>query len=155
LAGVVIELPALVERREDIVPLARHFAAAGGKKLGGEAMDTLLGHSWPGNVRELKTTLQRAAWLSPSVVLDSEVIAEAIELGSAREGEARGTSSRGNGNAGALAAIVEAAQAHGWQAGRIADALGVGRATLYRRLRETGVTLRQLRGEADAPSRRA
>lgn len=151
LAGVVIELPPLVERRDDIVPLAQHFAAEDGKTLSGEALDALLAHSWPGNVRELKTALQRAAWLCPGAVLERTIIAEAIALGSPGEGEVRARSSRANGNAATLAAIVDAAQARGWQAARIAEALGIDRATLYRRLGGLGVSLRQVREDALSP----
>lgn len=66
-----IELPALADRREDIVPLAEYFlscmAAALGvctPKLSREAVETLERHSWEGNVRELQHVIERASILS-------------------------------------------------------------------------------------------
>ncbi len=60
----VIELhtPALSERRDDIIPLARHFL--NGRPITPEALRTLEAHDWPGNVRELQNTIQRACLLA-------------------------------------------------------------------------------------------
>jgi two-component system, NtrC family, response regulator GlrR len=62
-----LALPALRERRGDIVLLADHIlethagrASAPPKKLSLAALNRLLGHSWPGNVRELENVLMRA-----------------------------------------------------------------------------------------------
>lgn len=62
----VIELhaPALAERKEDIIPLARHFLQ--GRPMTPEALRTLEAHDWPGNVRELQNTIQRACLLASS-----------------------------------------------------------------------------------------
>jgi Nif-specific regulatory protein len=55
-------LPALRERREDIVPLADGFATAeGGPPLSSDARAALAASDWPGNVRELMATVQRGA----------------------------------------------------------------------------------------------
>ena len=64
----VIELivPPLGERREDVLPLARAFAAefAGAPvRLSPQAVQCLLVHDWPGNVRELRNAVQRACLL--------------------------------------------------------------------------------------------
>ena len=61
----VIELKVapLAERKEDILPLAKHFLAEG-QRLGAAAQRALLAHSWPGNVRELMNTIRRASLLS-------------------------------------------------------------------------------------------
>jgi DNA-binding NtrC family response regulator len=71
-----LALPALRERRGDIVLLAHHIletqaAAENGppKKLSLAALNRLLGHSWPGNVRELENVLTRAV-----VLCDRETI---------------------------------------------------------------------------------
>ena len=62
-----LALPALRERRGDIVLLAHHILEAqaaitdaAAKKLSLGALNQLLGHSWPGNVRELENVLTRA-----------------------------------------------------------------------------------------------
>lgn len=64
----VIELlvPPLRDRREDILPLARRFAAefsGAPARLSPQAVQSLLTHSWPGNVRELRNAIQRACLL--------------------------------------------------------------------------------------------
>jgi len=64
----VIELaiPPLVERQDDILPLARHFAvefAGAPVRLSPQAVQCLLAFSWPGNVRELRNAIQRACLL--------------------------------------------------------------------------------------------
>ncbi len=73
---VSIHLPPLRERHEDIAPLARHFAARLGTRLGhplalSEAtLVWLESQPWPGNVRELENAIERAAVLSGRPVLD-------------------------------------------------------------------------------------
>ena len=63
---IELKVPPLAERKEDILPLARHFLADG-QKLGVPAQRALLAHTWPGNVRELMNTIQRASLLSTAV----------------------------------------------------------------------------------------
>jgi len=75
LSVIELALPALAERRDDILPLARAFLAAGAR-LAGDAERALLNHSWPGNVRELRNVLQRAALLAG----DSPITAAALNL---------------------------------------------------------------------------
>jgi two-component system, NtrC family, response regulator AtoC len=77
LSVVVLYLPPLRERREDIVPLAREFAANYGQKFGlGSVTITpalaarITNHPWPGNVRELENAIARMVALNSSPVLD-------------------------------------------------------------------------------------
>jgi DNA-binding NtrC family response regulator len=73
---VTIQLPPLAARREDIVPLAHHFAARLASRLGRAvdftpaALAWLEAQPWPGNVRELEHTIERAAILSDHPTLD-------------------------------------------------------------------------------------
>ncbi len=66
LAMVVLELPALRDRCEDLPLLARHFLKElapemGARDLSEAALDALGRYPWPGNVRELRNAIQRAA----------------------------------------------------------------------------------------------
>lgn len=73
-----LEVPALRQRPGDIVPLARHFIAIHGGRLGRtarlspSAAAKLAAHSWPGNVRELENVIQRALILSPDETIEAE-----------------------------------------------------------------------------------
>jgi two-component system response regulator AtoC len=73
---VVIELPPLRERDEDIAPLARHFAVRLAQRfrrplsLSDDAIAWLEQQPWPGNVRELENVIERAAVLSNKEVLE-------------------------------------------------------------------------------------
>jgi len=73
---VAIHLPPLAERREDIAPLTRHFAARLAGRLGrrvtvsAAALQWLGEQVWPGNVRSLEHAIERAAVLSERDVLE-------------------------------------------------------------------------------------
>lgn len=74
-----LHLPALRERVEDIVPIARRLLARSARaqsrmlpRLAPEAETRLLAHGWPGNVRELDNVLQRALILQPGAVVGAQ-----------------------------------------------------------------------------------
>jgi DNA-binding NtrC family response regulator len=76
LAVFPLDVPPLRERGEDVILLAKHFAAQMGKELrrraatvSDEALDALKKHHWPGNVRELENAIERACILSDSLIL--------------------------------------------------------------------------------------
>ena len=83
----VIELtvPALRDRRDEILPLARRFLAffsraarRGPPELSPEAERALLEYPWPGNVRELRNAIERAVILTPGDRLTPEAFPERI-----------------------------------------------------------------------------
>ena len=82
-----LRLPALRERRGDILPLARRAiqaCARGGQaplSLSAGAERKLLQHDWPGNARELTNIVQRAAWLASGGCID----AADLDTGSRRQ----------------------------------------------------------------------
>ncbi|RMF23692.1 MAG: sigma-54-dependent Fis family transcriptional regulator, partial [Deltaproteobacteria bacterium] len=65
LRGLEIPIPPLRERKEDVLPLARHFlAGASGpqvRRLSGDVQRVLLAYEWPGNVGELRRVVETAA----------------------------------------------------------------------------------------------
>lgn len=82
---IEVTVPPLRERREDIVPLARRFAAffarAGGRpapELSAATEEMLLAYPWPGNVRELRNALERALILWPAAVLEPQAFPDRI-----------------------------------------------------------------------------
>ena len=62
LNSCILEIPALAERREDILPLVDYFAACAGKSVGfsESVMTALSNYDWPGNVRELENVVTTA-----------------------------------------------------------------------------------------------
>jgi DNA-binding NtrC family response regulator len=77
LAVFPIEIPALRDRGEDVVLLARDFAAQLGKELRGReatlseaSLQALRSHQWPGNVRELENAIERACILTDTMLLE-------------------------------------------------------------------------------------
>ncbi len=74
-----IHLPPLRERREDIIPLARHFIKKSAKQLNipklvldTTCIDYLIKYSWPGNIRELENAIEHAAILCSDGVIFPE-----------------------------------------------------------------------------------
>lgn len=137
---VRISIPPLRERLDDIIPLAQHFLEVYSKKAQKEiagfapdAAQTMLAHPWPGNVRELENAVERGVILCRS----SSIIAQDLSLGiplpdaatdqgiTLKELERRHT----------LAAL----ERHGGNQAETARELGIGRNTLWRRLKEYGL----------------
>src|SRR5262249_55646163 len=73
LSGVEIRVPALRDRKDDILEPANHFLAyprfIPPLRFSTEAADALVSHSWPGNVRELQRLVERAVALAESEVI--------------------------------------------------------------------------------------
>jgi DNA-binding NtrC family response regulator len=83
LAVVVLRLPPLRERREDILPIAEHFAlelgAAGPLEqvFGPETIQRWLKHPWPGNIRELRNAVEAALVVGPDAHFENYEAGEA------------------------------------------------------------------------------
>jgi len=83
LARLVVRVPALSARPDDILPLAEHFLAGLESEMGPRALSRaarrrMRAYTWPGNVRELRNVLGTAAALTPASVLDAQDIELAI-----------------------------------------------------------------------------
>ena len=90
LNAVTLHLPPLRERREDIMPMARHFA--GRACLGGDpvsfsrdAVRVLVSYDWPGNIRELENAIIRAVALCESVIRPEDLPERVRESAAAQE----------------------------------------------------------------------
>jgi DNA-binding NtrC family response regulator len=144
---IPIRLASLRERRDDVLPLARHFlardAAQAGRTLtlGPEAEEALAAHDWPGNVRELENAIERAVVLARGErVMPEDLLLESGALGArgAAPGTSDGTLQECMDRAAAARIGSALEQAHGQRA-EAARALGVDRTTLYRLMKRLGV----------------
>jgi DNA-binding NtrC family response regulator len=138
----VIELavPGLRQRPDDILPIARALLASvtgpGATRLSPAAEDALLEYAWPGNVRELQNRLQRARL----VARGAEIVPE--DLGLAPDVLAAGHGARGDGSEVAeRQALADLLRVHSGSVSRAAEALGLSRQALYRRMERLGVSL--------------
>jgi two-component system response regulator GlrR len=81
---VMLEIPPLSRRREDIPLLARNFLQQAGergckaRRFSPEALRVLMLAPWPGNVRQLLNVVEQAAALSPTPVISEVLIQEAL-----------------------------------------------------------------------------
>jgi DNA-binding NtrC family response regulator len=124
---IEVRLPPLAERSDDILPLAEHFLAGRGV-LGDAAREALRAHAWPGNVRELKNAVERAALLAG----DAPISVDLLGLPAA-SAAASGSGAR-NLDEPSRAAIEAALASAQGVVSRAAQALGMSRQALYRRM---------------------
>ncbi|MFW5732199.1 MAG: sigma-54-dependent transcriptional regulator [Planctomycetota bacterium] len=159
LAVMHIRLPALRERREDIVPLAEHFLAelasgqGGGAILSPEAKRALERADWPGNVRQLRNAMHHAAVVSGGGRILPEHLPESVSGGGGKDGEMERLMGRiielaGAGEDGLHEAVItpmervlirHALEVCDGQQGRAADLLGLHRNTLRKKIRRLGL----------------
>ncbi|MGH8303551.1 MAG: helix-turn-helix domain-containing protein, partial [Steroidobacteraceae bacterium] len=128
---IELELSPLARRREDILPLARHFlgGGGGGRELSAEAERALMRHSWPGNVRELQNVIRRACLLSAT----SAISAQSLGLPAAEQTETAAEPAVDR------AAVEQALQRAAGVVAHAARELGLSRQALYRRMEKLGL----------------
>jgi two-component system, NtrC family, response regulator AtoC len=160
LAVVVLELPSLRERGDDILVLARallqQYGAAygvGPQRLSQAAEAWLVGQHWTGNVRELSHLLERVALLETAMVIDPESLARLCLSPSVPEAS---TVSRLTPTPGAppheIARLTDALRQSGGNITAAARRLGMSRGGLRHRLHTYGLT-RPSRHQTVSPAR--
>lgn len=125
---IELEVPPLARRREDILPLARHFLD-GNRELSPEAERALMRHAWPGNVRELQNIIRRASLLSST----AEIGADVLGLPATEPAEAGAESALDR------PTLERALQRAGGVVAHAARDLGLSRQALYRRMEKLGI----------------
>ncbi|XHS76417.1 sigma-54-dependent transcriptional regulator [Burkholderiaceae bacterium UC74_6] len=135
---IVLRVPPLRERREDIGLLARHFLAAyaaqygkGGRELSGAAQAALQVHDWPGNVRALRQACERAVILATGPRFEPGDFA--LQANHAQTARIAPLAERER------AALEEALRRAQGNISETARLLGLSRAALYRRLDKHGL----------------
>jgi transcriptional regulator with PAS, ATPase and Fis domain len=145
---VELHVPALRERRDDVLPLARVLLADAAQRmkrkissLAPDAADQLLRYEWPGNVRELENAMERAVALASGSRVERDDLPE----------EVRQAFPNPMITAGAVRPldavekeyILAALELNGGNQTRTAEQLQIGSATLYRKLKKYGLIGRQ------------
>ena len=142
IAAVPLVLPPLRERGDDILLLADHFIRhldpTGQKRIADEAKGLLLGYSWPGNVRELENVLRRALILSEGDMLVAEDLPATLVMASTEDAILRPVED--SLAAYELLALRRALAKTANNRRRAAALLGIAEATLYRKLKEHGIS---------------
>jgi len=146
---IPVHLPPLRERREDIPLLAMHFltqfSGRSGKEFTGfsaEALERMMNYDWPGNVRELENTVERIAVLGIPPLVEETMLPEGILDASNRA--VRVEVGQKNGDPDQVLPFTEVEKrtiAHaiaccGGNISMAAKKLGLGQATLYRKIKK-------------------
>lgn len=151
IAGMTLNLPALRQRPQDIVPIVDQLlqkSALAGRRMSDEAIGCLLGHTWPGNVRELQNEVQRALALGDGPVLGIELLSPRLRQASAMASHCAAAIATGGDESGLLrhqlerveAQLIHAAMArHRGNKTRVAEELGLTRVGLRMKLVRLGL----------------
>ena len=134
-----LHVPALRERREDILPLAKHWLRVKGKGLSPAAERCLLAYDWPGNVRELRNALDRALILSDSRQILCTDLPPSIQKNDAPTVDSGGVLMGTTMAQIQRQAILDALDKTGGNKTRAAEVLGISRRSLVYKLREYGM----------------
>ncbi|MCC6493594.1 MAG: sigma-54-dependent Fis family transcriptional regulator [Pirellulales bacterium] len=142
-----VELPPLRSRRGDVPLLAQSFLNGlredtnrPVKGFTDEALAALEAYSWPGNIRELQNVVERAVLLGKGELITPADLPREIAAGAAVRASAAGRRTLKEALAGPERQIIlEVLEAHGWNRNATADALGVNRTTLYKKMKRLGL----------------
>ena len=136
---ITLELPPLRVRQNDIEELAIHFVRLYGDStqlsLSAGAMGKLRSHHWPGNVRELRNVIQRAVLLrgddclsEDDIVFNTSTLEERVEIQSAVASKTLAELEKD--------AIAAELSRHDGNQSEAANALGISRSTIRRKMQE-------------------
>ena len=147
LAVIVLDVPPLRERGEDVLLLTEHFLrefnAKYGKvvrQLSGAARDLLLSYPWPGNVRELSHVIERAVLWSRGPTLDVEHLSLTRPVGGTDHGDAAKPVDTATLPQWEKTMIEQALREAGGNQTKAAQRLGISRDTLRYRLKKFGLS---------------
>lgn len=145
-----ITVEPLRRRREDIAPLAEHFALKYAAALGREtprfseeALRLLKAYAWPGNVRELENEIQRVIAFSPDGGVGAEHLSDRIRQGPEADPDRRASGSLKERLARVERQVIrETLDRYSWNKTQAARTLGLTRQGLHRKVRKLGILRR-------------
>ena len=138
---VELTVPPLRDRKDDILPIARHYAEIYSQKYGGaqrhfseEAEQALHDYAWPGNVRALRHAVERAIILSEAETIGPHDLQLDYTATAKEQGNTAIAPTILNLDYLEKETIQKALRKHGFNISRAASELGLTRASLYRRM---------------------
>jgi len=144
IGAITVAIPPLRERREDILPMANaflaQFAAQAGRTIVGfspAAHEILERFDWPGNVRQLQNEVQRAVLMCEG----TSVEAEDLGIGAQSDGPADTAEALSPMEDAERKTILQALRQTGGNKLETARRLGIGRQTLYNKMRRYGIPI--------------
>jgi two-component system NtrC family response regulator len=146
---IAVHVPPLGERREDIPLLAQHFLQSMAKiyrrpgvSLSSSALNWLKKLEWPGNIRQLKHLIERTMLVTSKEVLDVEDFSFPMEMES-RELRKGGLPAPGSMTLDDMekVMILQCMEHYAGNLSKVAEALGLSRPALYRRMEKYGLNL--------------
>lgn len=146
LSALMLDIPPLRERPEDIELCAHRFlqklnenSMSPPKSMSQEFIDGLKQYDWPGNTRQLQNGLARAYYISGENTLTAADLELAVEKREAPAGAPMRSKDGGE------ASIIAALTVCRGDVDATAECLGVSRATLYRRMKQYGISPKQIK----------
>jgi len=151
---VQLHVPALRSRREDLLPLARVLLVDAAERikrpvtgLSPRAADQLLRYAWPGNVRELENAIERAVALGRNNLIDLDDLPEEVRKAIPTPSVSGPVRALEEIEKDYIVAVLDLNRGNRT---RTAQQLGIGSATLSRKLKSYGVAPRSTEGEDSA-----
>ncbi|MEO9851177.1 MAG: sigma-54 dependent transcriptional regulator [Reichenbachiella sp.] len=138
---ITINIPDLSERKEDVEPIANHYLQLYSKKynkpnieFSSSAHGMMKDYPWPGNVRELQHTIERAIILTDQLIIEAEDLALKEVSTDTYESPVHKSDWE-------IKAIKKAVTEHQGNLSKAAASLGMGRTTLYRKIKKYQLAL--------------
>ncbi|MCF7515145.1 sigma-54 dependent transcriptional regulator [Pseudoalteromonas sp. L23] len=128
---IELNLPALSQRVDDVLPLVAHFLPARG--LTSDAQQALCEHPWPGNVRELENACKRAAVLNPDGELSAKDFGLDVQANTAQVNVSQTIREPSKEE------LEQALKTHLGVIAKVARHFNMSRQALYRRLQKFGI----------------
>jgi two-component system nitrogen regulation response regulator NtrX len=143
-------VPPLRDRKEDIPLLVREFLQEFGRQYGrpriemsDEAIAVLKQYHWPGNVRELRNVIERVMILNPQTIhIERKHLPMLVFRGGGRKGEEFSTLHQAREAYERDYILKKIDECHG-NVSRAAEALGLERSHLYRKMKSLGISVRE------------
>ena len=139
---IPISVPPLRRRKEDIPLLAEHFlrrvAKSSGREISGlepAAMETLMAYDWPGNVRELENAIEYAMMIAQGAFIPESALPPQIRMSTPLPADGAAVTL----DAVEAAHILRVLESAEWNQDKAAGLLGIGRTTLWRKLKTYGI----------------